>query len=319
MWGHPMTRVAIIQQPPVLLDKSGSVEKAVGAVREAAGKGAQIIVFPEAFLPGYPAWIWRLRPGGGGDTGLTAEIFSALFANAIDLRSNDLAPLCQAAAEYKVCVVCGMDERESEFGRGTLYNTVVVIGPDGAILNRHRKLMPTNPERMVWGMGDATGLKVVETPYGRLSTLICWENYMPLARYAVYAQGVEIYVAPTYDDGEPWLSTMRHVAREGGCWVLGSGFALRGSDIPKSFPGREQLYPDADEWINPGDSVIVAPGGKIVSGPLHKEYGILYADIDLGRIAAARRTLDTAGHYARPDIFQLTVDRRPLPPIEMRS
>jgi len=242
-----------------------------------------------------------------------------LFANAINLRGGDLAPVCQEAAEHKVCIVCGMNERESEFGRGTLYNTVVVIGPDGSILNRHRKLMPTNPERMVWGMGDAAGLKVVETPYGRMSTLICWENYMPLARYAVYAQGVEIYVAPTYDDGEPWLSTMRHVAREGGCWVLGSGFALRGSDIPQSFPGREQLYPDAGEWINPGDSVIVAPGGKVVAGPLHKEYGILYADVDLGRIAAARRTLDTTGHYARPDIFKLTVDRSPLPPIEIRS
>ena len=148
-----------------------------------------------------------------------------------------------------------MDERESKFGRGTLYNTVVVIGAEGTILNRHRKLMPTNPERMVWGMGDASGLRVVETAHGRLSVLICWENYMPLARYALYAQGVEIYVAPTYDDGEPWISTLRHIAREGGCWILGSGFALRGFDIPESFPGKAQLYPDGDEWINPGDSV----------------------------------------------------------------
>jgi len=177
--------------------------------------------------------------------------------------------------------------------------------------------MPTNPERMVWGMGDASGLRVVETAHGRLSALICWENYMPLARYALYAQGVEIYVAPTYDDGEPWISTLRHIAREGGCWILSSGFALRGFDIPESFPGKAQLYPDGDEWINPGDSVVIAPGGKIVAGPLHKEHAILYADVDLGRIAAARRTLDTTGHYARPDIFQLNVNRRPLVPVEL--
>jgi nitrilase len=212
-----------------------------------------------------------------------------------------------------------MDERESKFGRGTLYNTVVVIGAEGTILNRHRKLMPTNPERMVWGMGDASGLRVVQTAYGRLSTLICWENYMPLARFALYAQGVEIYVAPTYDDGEPWISTLRHIAREGGCWVLGSGFALRGSDIPESFPGKAQLYPDGDEWINPGDSVAIAPGGKIVAGPLHNEHAILYADLDMERIAAARRTLDTTGHYARPDVFQLHVNRRALVPVELRD
>lgn len=308
-----MPRVAIVQQPPILLDKPGSLSVAVSAAHEAAAGGANILVFPEVFLPGYPVWMWRLRPGSDGR--LTEEIHSALFANAIDLESDDLAPLCKAAAEHSLTIACGMNERDSTFGRGTLYNTIVVIGPDGTILNRHRKLMPTNPERMVWGMGDASGLRVVQTPHGRLSTLICWENYMPLARYAVYAQGVEIYVASTYDDGEPWLSTMRHIAREGGCWVLGSGFALKGSDIPESFPGKSHLYPDADEWINPGDSVVVAPGGKIVAGPLHEEHGILYADIDLARIAAARRTLDTTGHYARPDIFQLTINRRPAAPV----
>jgi nitrilase len=312
-----MPRVAIVQQPPVLLDKPRSLSVAVSATHEAAANGANIVVFPEAFLPGYPVWMWRLRPGSDGR--LTEEIHSALFANAIDLDSDDLAPLCKAAAEHRISIACGMNERESTFGRGTLYNTIVVIGPDGTILNRHRKLMPTNPERMVWGMGDASGLRVVETPHGRLSTLICWENYMPLARYAVYAQGVEIYVASTYDDGEPWLSTMRHIAREGGCWVVGSGFALKGSDIPNSFPGKSELYPDAEEWINPGDSVVVAPGGKIVAGPLHEEHGIIYAEIDLARIAAARRTLDITGHYARPDIFQLTINRRPAAPVEWRD
>lgn len=312
-----MPRVAIVQQPPVLLDKRASLDRAVSAVAEAAAKGAQLVVFPETYLPGYPVWIWRLRPGS--DARLTEQIHSILFANAVDLAGGDLEPLYRAAAKHKVCIVCGLNEREGQFGRGTLYNTVVTIGPDGNLLNRHRKLMPTNPERMVWGMGDASGLSAVETPHGRIASLICWENYMPLARYALYAQGVEIYVAPTYDSGETWLSTMRHIAREGACWVVGSGFALRGSDIPQNFPGKAELYPDAEEWINPGDSVVVAPGGKIVAGPLHKEHGILCADLELERIPAAKRVLDTTGHYARPDVFELSVNRRPLKPIEWRN
>jgi nitrilase len=250
---------------------------------------------------------------------LTARIHALLWANAIDLSGNDLAPLCEAARRHKVTIVCGINERDANFSRGTLYNTVVLVGPDGAILNRHRKLMPTNPERMVWGMGDATGLNVVQTPVGRVGTLICWENYMPLSRYALYAQGVEVYVAPTYDAGERWLAGMQHIAREGGCWVMGSGFALRGRDVPDTFPGKAELYPEADEWINPGDSVIVAPGGKIVAGPLRKELGVLTAEIDLAECVAARRTLDTAGHYARPDIFRLHIDRRARRPIEDES
>ena len=309
-----MPRVAIVQKPPVLLDRARSIEAAIAAVRDAARDGAQLVVFPETFIPGYPAWIWRLRPGC--DAALSARIHAQLFGNAVDLASDDLAPLCAAARQHKLTIVCGVNERDASFSRGTLYNTVVLIGPDGTILNRHRKLMPTNPERMVWGMGDATGLNVVETPVGRVGALICWENYMPLSRYALYAQGVEIYVAPTYDAGERWLATMQHVAREGGCWVLGSGFALRGRDVPDDFPGKAELFPDADEWINPGDSVIVAPDGRIVAGPLRKELGVLTAEIDLARCGESKRTLDTAGHYSRPDIFRLHIDRRPLKPVE---
>jgi nitrilase len=209
------------------------------------------------------------------------------------VAEDDLAPLREAARKNKVTVVCGIDERDTDFSRSTIYNSVVTIGPDGTILNRHRKVMPTNPERMVWGFGDASGLRAIETPCGRIGTLICWENYMPLARCALYAQGVDIYIAPTYDTGDRWIATMRHIAREGGCWVLGSGCAFQARHIPDAVPGKAELYSNADEWVNAGDSVVVAPGGKIVAGPLHNELGILYADIDLERVGVARRSLDT--------------------------
>jgi len=306
-------RAAIVQRPPAFLDRDKTLELAAAAVAEAARGGAKLVVFPEAFIAGYPAWIWRLRPGT--DIALTERLHAGLLESAVTLDAGHLDPLCLAAREHDVTVVCGMHERDGTFSRGTLYNSVVVIGPDGEMRNRHRKLMPTNPERMVWGQGDATGLKAVQTPCGRLGALICWENYMPLVRYALYAQGVEIYVAPTYDSGERWIATLQHIAREGGCWVLGSGCAFRGGDLPAAFPGRSELYPDAAEWVNPGDSVVIAPGGKIVAGPLRRETGVLYADIDLQQVGAARRSLDVAGHYARPDLFELRVNTRAAPPV----
>jgi len=308
-----MSRIAIIQRPSVFLNKAATLSNAVTSVREAAAGGARLIVFPEAHVPGYPAWIWRLRPGA--DSGLSEQLHSLLLANAVSLAADDLAPLREAARRYDVTVVCGVDERDDDFSRSTIYNTVVVIGPDGTVLNRHRKVMPTSPERMVWGFGDASGLKAVETPCGRIGTLICWENYMPLARCALYAQGVDIYIAPTYDTGERWLATMQHIGRESGCWVLGSGCAFQARHIPDAVPGKQELYPDPDEWVNAGDSVVVAPGGKIAAGPMHKELGILYADIDLERVGAARRNLDPVGHYSRPDIFQLHVHTGPLKPV----
>lgn len=237
-----MTKLAIIQKAPVFLDKKKTIAMAASLVEEAAKGGADLVIFTEAFIPGYPAWIWRLKPGG--DYALSSEIHSRLLKNAVNLESNDLDPLYAAARKHNVIIVCGMDERESQLSRATLYNTVVVIGPDGKLLNRHRKLMPTNPERMVWGFGDATGLKVVETTAGRIGTLLCWENYMPLARYALYAQGVEIYIAPTYDSGDGWIGSLQHIAREGCCWVVGSGNILKAKDIPEDFPEKARLYPD---------------------------------------------------------------------------
>ena len=311
--GAPMTRIAVVQRAPAFLDRAATLALAAAAVDEAAKEGARLVVFPEAFGPGYPAWMWRLRPGA--DMAVTEQLHARLRANAVSLAGDDLAPLAEAARRNSASVVCGINERDAQFSGGTLYNTVVVLGPDGALLNRHRKLMPTNPERMVWGFGDATGLKVVDTPCGRVGALICWENYMPLARSALYAQGVELYIAPTYDNGERCIATAQHIAREGGCWVVSSGFAFQGRDIAAAMPPKAAgLFPDPDEWINAGDTVVVAPGGKVAAGPLHEAFGILYAEIDLERVGMARRSLDVAGHYSRPDIFRLQVDRRPQSP-----
>jgi len=308
-----MAKCALVQKPPVLLDKKRTIETAVTLVEEAAGQGADLVLFSEAFIPGYPSWIWRLRPGG--DWGLSETLHQRLLNNAVNLASDDLAPLYDAARRHAVTIVCGIEERDSTHSRSTLYNSVLIIGSDGSLLNRHRKLMPTNPERMVWGFGDASGLKVVDTPVGRLGTLLCWENYMPLARYALYAQGVQIYIAPTYDSGDDWIGTLRHIAREGCCWVVGCGNLLQGSDFPDDFPDKAKLYPDPAEWVNPGDSVVIAPGGEIVAGPMRREAGILYCDIDPEKVAIARRALDVTGHYSRPDIFRLHVNTRPQSPV----
>lgn len=309
-----MKKVAIVQEAPIVLNKEKTIEQATSLVDVAAENGAQLIVFPEAFISGYPAWIWRLRPGG--DWGINEELHSRLLKSSVDIENNELDPLCEVAKKNKVTIVCGMNERDGKLSRSTIYNTVVVIGNDGTILNRHRKLMPTNPERMVWGFGDGSGLNVVDTQVGKVGTLICWENYMPLARYALYSQGVEVYVAPTYDSGDAWIGTMQHIAREGRCWVICSGVPLTRDDIPSDFPNRDTLYPDTENWINPGDSVVVAPGGEIISGPMREEKGLLFAEIDPDRVAESKRALDVAGHYSRPDVFTLNINTQPQSPVK---
>ena len=309
-------KVAISQKPPCVLDLEGTLELCIEIIAEAAAEGAKLLVLPECFLPGYPTWIWRLRPGG--DAGIGGEIHALLRENAVDVEAGGLSRIQDAAADHDMVVVVGMNEIDRAFSGSTLFNSVAIINADGKLLNVHRKLMPTNPERMVWGAGDANGLRVVDTAVGRIGSLICWEGYMPLARYALYAQDIDIYVAPTWDNGEIAAATASHIAREGGCWVLQTATALKGSDLPKDLPGREGLFVD-DEWINAGDALVAKPGGGILAGPLHQEQGILYASIDPEDAKKSRKALDVTGHYGRHDLFSLEIDRTRKVPVHFKD
>lgn len=308
-----MFTAAVVQYPPVYLDKAATMSRAVEIAEEAADAGARLLVFPEAWFPGYPTFVWRLKPGA--DMGKTDELYAALLANAIDLSRDDLAPLRAVAADRGLVIVAGINERDSGRSGTTIYNAALVIDATGEIVNVHRKLMPTNPERMVWGFGDASGLRVVETAVGRIGVLLCWENYMPLARMALYAQRIEMLVAPTWDTGDGWQATMRHIAREGACWVIGCATTIHAGDIPDSVPHRDVLFPDPDEWVNSGEAVVYAPFSGPVAGPKSREKGLLIAEVDPAAIAGARRKFDVSGHYARPDVFNLTVDRRVQAPV----
>jgi nitrilase len=308
-----MTKVAVIQQPPVYLDLQKTMCRAIQLIEDAARDGAQMVVFPEAWFPGYPTFVWRLPPGAG--MGKTDELFARLQANAIDLSQGGMRPLQQAAKDHDVVIVAGYQELDGAISGSTLYNSCIIIDADGAIANNHRKLMPTNPERMVWGFGDGSGLTVVDTAVGRVGALLCWENYMPLARYALYAQNIDIYVAPTWDSGDTWLATMQHIAREGGCWVIGCATSLEASDIPTDIPHYDELFPNKDEWVNPGDAVIYKPFGGVHAGPMRREKGLLISDIDVSAARSSRRKFDASGHYARPDVFALNVNRSRQVPV----
>jgi len=307
-------KLSVVQQPPVYLDLEKSMTRAVELVHESAAKGCEMIVFPEAWLPGYPTFVWRLPPGAG--MGKTDELYALSQANSVDLGRNGLAPLQEAARDCGMVIVVGYQEIDGAVSGSTLFNSCAIIDADGRIANNHRKLMPTNPERMVWGFGDGSGLNVVDTAVGRVGALLCWENYMPLARYALYSQNIDIYVAPTWDSGETWLATMQHIAREGGCWVVGCATALEASDIPADLPYRDELFPNAGEWVNAGDAVVYKPFGGLAAGPMRKEKGLLIADIDVAAARASRRKFDAAGHYARPDVFTLSVNRRRQVPVQ---
>jgi len=301
-------RIAAVQASPVFLDRDATIGKACRLIAEAGAAGAQLAVFPEAYIPGYPLWSWFIP---AGHTQPLRELYAELLANSVAVPSETTERLCEAAREARVVVAIGINEINTEASATTIYNTLLYIASDGAILGKHRKVMPTGGERLVWALGDGSDLEVYDAPFGRLGGLLCWENYMPLARYAMSAWGVEIFVAPTWDRGEPWLSTMRHVAKETRCYVVGCCSAMRIDDIPDRLAFKGKYMAGVEGWINPGDSVIVDPDGKPVAGPAREQELILYADVDRSRITGPRWQLDVAGHYARPDVFELIVHRTP--------
>jgi nitrilase len=299
--------VAAVQAAPVFLDRDATVAKARSLIAEAAGQGASLVVFPEAFVAGYPDWVWRTPAWHD------REFARRLADSAVEIPSAATEQLAQAAAEAGVYVAIGVNERAG----GTLYNTLLYFTPDAALAGRHRKLMPTGGERIIWGMGDGSTLDVVATPFGVVGGLICWENYMPLARAAMYARGVDIYLAPTWDNSDTWLATLQHIAKEGRLYVIGVAPLLHGGDVPAELRG--ELYAEAGDWMSRGHTAIVAPGGQILAGPVTERAEILYAQTDLSEIQASRREFDPVGHYARPDVFTLTVDARRRAPVEFRT
>ena len=305
-------RIAAVQACSVYLNRDRTVEKACRLIADAGRGGAALAVFPEAFVPGYPVWAWFIPPGRTADL---REAYVALHANSIAIPSPSTDQLCDAARSAGVAVAIGVNERNAEASDSTIFNTLLYIGPDGVILGKHRKLIPTGGERLVWGSGDGGDLAVHALPFGRVSGLICWENYMPLARYALSAWGAQIHVAPTWDRGEPWLSTMRHTAKEGRAVVVSCCQAVRLDDIPDDLPFKAKYLSGHADWINPGGSVIVDPDGKIMAGPATEVETILYADVRRDDLVGPRSQLDIAGHYARPDVFELIVHRRSAPMI----
>jgi nitrilase len=304
--------VAAAQLTPVFMDRAATIDKVCESIGEAARNGAKLVVFPEALVPCYPDWVWVTPPGIRGD--ILRDMYAELLDQSVTIPSPATDKLCRAAKAAGAYVVIGVNERNAEASGGSLYNTLLYIDDQGKIMGRHRKLVPTVAERMVWAAGNGSTLEVYDTPFGKLGGLLCWENYMPLARYAMYAWGVEIYVAPTWDSSDGYVATMQHIAREGRCVVIGCCIAARRSDVPAHYEFTK-LYPPAskpeDEWTNVGNSVIVAAHGAVLAGPVLREEKIIYAEIDRDSIRKAKFMLDVAGHYARPDVFQLTVNRDP--------
>lgn len=295
--------VAAVQSTPVFLDRDATVARLVASIDEAAASGAELIVFPEAIVPGYPDWVWRTPAWTDGDW------YRRLWDEAVDIPGPVTEVLGAAASAADAWLVVGVNERTRS---GTLYNSLLYLAPDGGVAGVHRKLMPTGGERTVWGYGDSSTLTVVDMGFARVGGLTCWENLMPLARASMYAQGIDILVAPTWDNSDAWPCTLRHIAREGRVFVVGTNTCLHGRDVPRSLPGAGELYPaDDEDWLSRGNTMIVAPDGAVIAGPLTGRPGTLTASLDLGDLVAARRAFDPVGHYARPDVFTLSVHQPP--------
>ena len=300
-------KVAAAQLSPVFLNREETVAKACAAILKAGEQGAKLIVFPEAFIPGYPDWIWLIPNSKGADL---SELYQRLVENAISIPDDTTDQLCKTAKKAGINVVIGVNERNTETSNSSLFNSLLFIDDKGTLLGKHRKLIPTGGERLIWAQGDGTTLHSYDTSAGKIAGLICWENLMPLARNAIYEKGTEILISPTWDKSPNWLQSMQHIAREGGVFVISTCMALKMDEIPEEFEFKK-LYPEGREWINVGNSCIIGPNGQILAGPLEAEEDILYADIDLRNIIKAKRMFDVVGHYSRPDVFSFSIRSNP--------
>ena len=300
--------VAVVQAAPELFDTQSAVDIIERMARSAAAQGAQLVVFPEVFIPGYPRGLSFGARVGSRTAGGRSD-WERYWASSIDVPGEETARFGELARELGVYMVIGAVERDQQFSAGTLYNTMLYIGPDGSLIGKHRKLVPTGSERLLWGQGDGSTLTAVQTPFGRIGGLICWENYMPLARTAIYAQGIDIYIAPTADARDTWQATIRHIACEGRCYVLSCNQYATKASYPADLSGYDEIGADSDPLCR-GGSAIVGPLGDYIAGPLYGEEGMLVATLDLSLIAQSRFDFDVVGHYSRPDIFQLRVNDR---------
>ncbi len=301
-------RAAVVQAAPVAFDVERTLEKVHRFLGEAAATGARLVVFPEAFLTCYPRGI-TFGATIGERTREGRELFRRHWASSVDVPGPVTDRLGEMARKHSVHLVIGVIERAG----GTLYCTVLFFDPAGTLMGKHRKVMPTAAERLVWGYGDGSTLPVFETEIGRLGAVICWENYMPLLRMAMYQKGIQLYCAPTADARDTWIASMRHIACEGRCFVLSANQFARRRDYPEDYPidGVE----DPDAVLCRGGSLIVSPLGEILAGPAFDGEAVLVADLDLGEIVRGKYDFDVVGHYARPDIFRLYVDESPKPAV----
>ncbi len=303
-------RVAVAQVGSVLMDRDASIHKACEYVVEASKNDAQLLVFPEAFISGYPRGL-RFDSAIGSRGAKGQQDWVRYWNSSVSIPSEPLQKLANAIRKAKLYVVIGVVEQEEYGSQGTLYCTMLYYGPDGTILAKHRKLKPTGIERLIWGEGDGSTLSTIQTPYGCIGGLICWENYMPLARMYMYGKGVNIYVAPTADARDSWQATIRHIACEGRCFVLAANQFVRKEDYPADLACYDELE-NLPTIMCRGGSAIVNPFGEYLVDPLYNKEGVLYADLDLKLIDQGHLDFDVAGHYARPDVFTLTVNERPL-------
>jgi nitrilase len=298
-------RVACVQAEPVILDRDATIEKLAALTAEAAGEGAQLVVFPETFLPVYPSSRWAKALAGWADP-RAKEAFARLRRESLEVPSQEERRLGEIAREHGVWLVTGVNEVDPE-KPGTIYNSLLYHAPDGTLAEHHRKLVPTNHERLVWGQGDGRGLRAIETPLGRIGGLICWENYMPLARFSLYESGVEIYIASTADDGDAWQATLVHIARESRAFVVAPSHFQRAASYPDDFPLRELF--DGVDVLGRGGSAVLAPDGSYLAGPLYDEEGVLYAELEPDRLFEERQRFDPAGHYNRPELLRFELRR----------